>query len=80
LFNIIESRIIPSRVQHGIISRKRLINKLNDNIHKSLILINAPAGYGKTTLVQDFLELNKQNACWLHVNDEMMDFYPFITY
>ncbi|HJY63838.1 MAG TPA: hypothetical protein VJ455_06760 [Ignavibacteria bacterium] len=78
--NIIETRIIPSKVQNGIISRKKLIKKLEDNINKSLIIICAPAGYGKTTLIQEYLEINKKNTCWLHVHDEMTDFYTFITY
>lgn len=39
----------------SIVPRPRLINRLNAGLNGSLILISAPAGYGKTTLVTEWL-------------------------
>ena len=33
----------------------RLIKKLNEGLHHKLTLISAPAGFGKTTLVSDWI-------------------------
>jgi LuxR family maltose regulon positive regulatory protein len=45
--------IPPLRSKH--ILRPRLIERLNDSAHRKLILISAPAGFGKTTLVVEWL-------------------------
>ena len=38
-----------------LVPRPRLIERLNDGLHRKLTLISAPAGYGKTTLVPEWL-------------------------
>ena len=38
-----------------LVSRPRLIKKLNEGLHHKLTLISAPAGFGKTTLVSDWI-------------------------
>ena len=49
------------------VSRPRLIDQLNEGLHRKLTLISAPAGFGKTTLVSD----------WLNHKDEASPVYPF---
>ena len=46
--------IPPTRPE--LVHRPRLIEKLNDGLHRKLTLISAPAGFGKTTLVTDWLD------------------------
>ena len=38
-----------------LVSRPRLVKKLNEGLHHKLTLISAPAGFGKTTLVSDWI-------------------------
>jgi hypothetical protein len=38
-----------------LVSRPRLIERLNEGLHGRLTLISAPAGFGKTTLVSEWL-------------------------
>jgi len=39
-----------------LVSRPHLIKQLNRGLHRKLTLISAPAGFGKTTLVTDWLQ------------------------
>jgi LuxR family maltose regulon positive regulatory protein len=41
--------ILPVRPE--LVSRPRLIERLNAGLHRRLTLISAPAGFGKTTLL-----------------------------
>jgi LuxR family maltose regulon positive regulatory protein len=38
-----------------IVLRPRLIERLNEGLHSKLTLISAPAGFGKTTLVSEWI-------------------------
>jgi LuxR family maltose regulon positive regulatory protein len=72
------------------VSRPRLIAKLNDGLHRKLTLISAPAGFGKTTLVVDWLEdLEARNAvetqsnvkfAWLSLDESDNDQPRFLLY
>lgn len=78
--NIVHSRLLQKSLPKGIVERKHLFRQLSENLNKSLILICAPAGYGKTTLVQDFISGKSLKFSWLHVHSDMDNFYSFITY
>ena len=43
-----------SAVRPELISRPRLIERLNAGLHRKLTLISAPAGFGKTTLLSEW--------------------------
>ena len=38
-----------------VVPRPRLIERLNEGLHRKLTLISAPAGFGKTTLVSEWV-------------------------
>ncbi|MFZ1552547.1 MAG: hypothetical protein WAV53_14220, partial [Anaerolineae bacterium] len=38
-----------------VVPRPRLIERLNEGLHGKLTLISAPAGFGKTTLVSEWV-------------------------
>ena len=46
-----------------IIERPRLINQLEESDARTILLI-APAGYGKTTLLRQWAERNEPQHCW----------------
>jgi LuxR family maltose regulon positive regulatory protein len=55
------------------ISRPRLHDRLNAGLAGPLTLITAPAGYGKTTLVSQWLEGRPEKSAWLSLDESDAD-------
>jgi LuxR family maltose regulon positive regulatory protein len=62
------------------VSRPRLIAQLTSGVDKTLILISAPAGYGKTTLVSCWLHEAKLPTAWLSLDEGDNDTLHFLQY
>lgn len=56
-----------------ILKRKRLLNKLDQNLNykKSITVLSAPAGYGKTALTADWLQSCSQKKAWFTVDEDL---------
>ena len=52
-----------------VVRRPRLIERLNEGLHRKLTLISAPAGFGKTTLVSEWIHRNAECGMW-NVEDQ----------
>jgi ATP/maltotriose-dependent transcriptional regulator MalT/DNA-binding SARP family transcriptional activator len=77
---IVQPRILPKVLSKGIINREKPLKKIAENFQKSVILVCAPAGYGKTTLLLHFLNRSSRKFSWLNVKRDMDNFYTFMTY
>ncbi len=68
---ILETKLIPPVPKKNTISRPRLVSLLKKNLNKKLLLITADAGYGKTTLLSQFLHQGYSPGAFydLDVND-----------
>lgn len=72
---IITKLNIPT-VSSKLIKRSRLFKRLDACLKYKLILINAPAGYGKTALVTSWLSQKKKGKTiitWLSLDEEDND-------
>jgi LuxR family maltose regulon positive regulatory protein len=65
---VTRTRITIPRRRQDLITRQRLLDLLNDLIDYRLILITAPAGYGKTSLLVDFAAQTDLPVCWYTIN------------
>lgn len=64
----------------NVVHRSDLFEKLNTGLGRKLILVSAPAGYGKTTLVSDWLSQSKIPAVWLSLDNGDNDPAVFLNY
>lgn len=80
---------IPS-TRPELVSRPLLIETLNLGLHRKLTLISAPAGFGKTTLVTEWLDnlrlntqrdkQNENHSSWLSLDEGDNDVVRFLSY
>jgi len=60
--------------------RPRLIERLNEGLQRKLSLISAPAGFGKTTLVSEWVAVCERPVTWLSLDEGDNDPTYFLTY
>ncbi len=65
---------------NNIVHRSELFEKLNTGLSRKLILISAPAGFGKTTVVSDWIEQNKIPTAWFSIDKGDNDPVEFLNY
>jgi LuxR family transcriptional regulator, maltose regulon positive regulatory protein len=70
---------IPPPRPH-VVPRPRLIERLNAGLRHRLTLISAPAGFGKTTLLSEWLVGGHLPIAWLSLDEEENDQLRFLTY
>ncbi|HKQ08075.1 MAG TPA: LuxR C-terminal-related transcriptional regulator [Blastocatellia bacterium] len=60
--------------------RPRLIERLNEGLHHKLTLISTPAGFGKTTLLSEWVAGCKPPVGWLSLDEGDNDPAQFLAY
>src|SRR6059036_3933375 len=63
-----------------VVLRPRLIERLNEGLHRKLTLLSAPAGFGKTTLLSAWIEGSKRPVAWLSLDEGDSDPARFLSY
>jgi len=77
---ILATKLYIPRLRPNVVSRPRLIERLNEGLHRKLTLIAAPAGFGKTTLVSEWLAGCERPAAWLSLDERENDPTRFLMY
>lgn len=62
------------------VHRARLYERLDEGLHRRLTLISAPAGFGKTTLVAEWIADRGRPVAWLSLDEEHEDPARFLAY
>jgi LuxR family maltose regulon positive regulatory protein len=63
-----------------VVLRPRLTERLTEGLHRKLTLISAPAGFGKTTLVSEWVAARERPAAWLSLDAGDNDLNHFLAY
>ncbi|MCQ3972473.1 MAG: LuxR family transcriptional regulator [Anaerolineae bacterium] len=72
---------IPQAGQlHDILPRPRLVERLQAGLSRRLTLVSAPAGFGKTTLVTEWIPHSPRCVSWYSLDEADNDLPRFLTY
>src|SRR5438034_2830916 len=77
---ILATKLYLPRLRPNVVSRPRLLERLNEGLHRKLTLIAAPAGFGKTTLVSEWVEGIERPTAWLSLDEGENDPARFLAY
>ena len=80
---LLTTKLYMPPIQPGLIERERLMARLKGPAPHRLILVCAPAGYGKTTLVRHWLDQQGMPAprvAWLSLDEDDNDPQQFFRY
>src|SRR3989442_11690410 len=77
---ILATKLYPPRLRPNVVSPPRLIERLNEGLHRKLTLISAPAGFGKTTLISEWVAIIERPIAWLSLDEGENDPARFLTY
>lgn len=87
---LLATKLFIPTIRPKLVSRTRLIEQLSAGLHRKLTLISAPAGFGKTTVVREWVD-SVQNShkksdqtnygiAWLSLDEGDNDSTRFLTY
>jgi len=79
-YPILQTKLYIPPLRPELVSRPRLIERLNAGLHRKLTLVSAPAGFGKTTLVSEWVAGCERPAAWLSLDGGDNDPARFLAY
>ncbi|CAB3794707.1 LuxR C-terminal-related transcriptional regulator [Paraburkholderia fynbosensis] len=81
--SLIQTKMIPPRIPSGYVRRVALLSQLDERPSRSVTVVTAPAGFGKTTLLAEWREValkKKHPVAWLSLDEEDDDPQQFGAY
>jgi LuxR family maltose regulon positive regulatory protein len=80
---LVTTKVHPPRLRRGLVPRPRLREALTRNEDRRLTLISAPAGFGKTTLLGEWLgdrSGGERSVAWVSLDESDNDPARFLAY
>ena len=77
---LLQTKVHRPQPRPSLVPRPHLIAKLNQGLHRKLTLISAPAGFGKTTLVTEWIAAGERPSAWLSLDEGDSDPSRFLQY
>jgi LuxR family maltose regulon positive regulatory protein len=74
------AKLLRPRIGSGVIARPRLVERLTADLDHPLILVIGPAGFGKTTLLCEWLADSPCSTSWLSLDEDDGDLGAFVTH
>ena len=80
MIELLRTKLFIPRPRKNLVARPRLVDCLNEGLDKKLTLIAAPAGFGKTTLLSEWIPQSPRCVTWLSLEAEDNDPARFWAY
>ncbi|NOZ51350.1 MAG: hypothetical protein GXP37_15100 [Chloroflexi bacterium] len=77
---LLTTKLYVPPVRPELVPRPRLIKRLHEGLHRKLTLISAPAGFGKTTLLSEWVQGGGRPVAWLSLDNGDNDPVQFLNY
>jgi len=77
---LLKTKLYTPSLRPEIVSRPRLIERLNAGLHHRLTLVSAPAGFGKTTLLSEWAAQCQRTVAWVSLDGSDNDPAHFWAY
>lgn len=77
---LLATKLYIPKPQTNLVHRPRLFKKLDEGLQGGLTLLSAPPGFGKTTLLSDWIERSERPVAWISLNERDNDPVRFVSY
>ncbi len=78
--SILATKIFIPTPRRNMVSRPRLVERMDEALHRKLTLVSASAGFGKTTAVAEWVAGCGEPLAWLSLDEGDNDPIRFLTY
>ena len=79
-FPVLATKLFLPPHRPKVVLRPRLTERLNEGLHHKLTLVSAPAGFGKTTLISEWIAGCERPSAWLSLDEGDNDLPRFLAY
>lgn len=77
---ILTTKLYMPRTRFHLVSRPHLLERLQRGLNGKLTLISAPAGFGKTTLLTEWMQQVSHPVAWVSLDEQDADPVTFLAY
>ncbi len=77
---LLQTKLYIPRLRSDYVPRQRLIQHLHESRNSRLVLLSAPAGYGKTTLLSEWVSQGDLQPAWVSLDEADNDVQRFLAY
>lgn len=77
---IVGTKLTPPRLHRDHVARPRLVERLKIGSDRALLLVRAPAGSGKSTILREWLDSTSLVSGWVSLDERDNDLEVFLGY
>lgn len=77
---LLRTKLHRPQYDTDVVVRSQLLARLDSGLHSPLVLVSAPAGFGKSTLLSAWLQQCPMRSTWLSLDADDDDFDVYLAY